>query len=214
MTREDCPAPRPSRAGLRPAPSGSARRAVVLALLGAASWAPWVGLGAAATAWRPVPEASRLGFAAMQGSNTVEAGFERFAAEIVFDPGDLPNARVIVTVDVASLRTGDPKIDAQILSAAGLDAARFPQARYETLALRPKGGDRYEVHARLSLRGVTREVTHDARITIAGGEARAMGEVPLFRTDFGIGQGPFATGSIVSVEVTVRFDLTARRVDG
>jgi polyisoprenoid-binding protein YceI len=98
------------------------------------------------------------------------------------------------------------------VSDAFLAARSHRKARYVTRAVRPLGGDSYEVEADLDLRGVTRPLTHAATIAAGPEEARATGEVEIARADWGVGQGqPRAD---VGAVVTVRFDLAATRRPG
>lgn len=166
---------------------------------------------AAAAGWQVDPARSSLTVAFEQTGKPVTARFERFAAEIAFDPKDLAAAAVVVTVDLASLKTGDAQRDQMAASSELLGVASGSSARYATRKLTARGGDRYEVEANLTLKGVTRLLTHPATIAIAGGEAHAQGEVVLTRTEFGVGANQFPRGDQIGLAVTVRFDLIARR---
>ena len=172
-------------------------------------------LAAAASAeaadWRVDPARSTLTVEVDQGGKPLTGRFERFGAEIRFDPVGLADSRVVVTVDLASFETGDPQRDQIATSHEFLGAAAQPQARYETRSFKALGGDRYEVAAELSLKGVTKPLVHPVTIAIRGGEARATGEVVLTRTDFGVGARQFPHGDQVGLEVRVRFDLAATR---
>lgn len=172
-------------------------------------------LGAAAPAqaadWQVDPARSAVTVEVDQGGRPLTGRFERFDAEIRFDPNDLANARAVVTVDVGSFRTGDGQRDQIAASQEFLGAAAAPQARYEAKAFEPLGGDRYQVEAELSLKGVTKPIAHPATITITGEEAHATGEMTLTRTEWGVGARQFPRGDQVGLEVKVRFDLRARR---
>jgi len=181
------------------------RSAVVMALALAAA-AP-----AAAQDWRVVPEQSVLGLRFRQGSSSFEARFERFTADIRFDPADLAGARVIVAVDVASFRSDDRARDGQATSAPWLAATQQPTATYHVTAFRDRGGGTYEVDAELTLKGVTRKLTHPVTVRIQGTQARAEGAVTLQRGEFGIGSQADPKGGTVGLEVEVRFQIQAVR---
>lgn len=185
-------------------------------LAGALAGAMLLAGHAAATAqsWRLEAEESRIGFTARQGPNELAGAFERFDAEIAFDPQRPEAASVVMVVDIASLTLDDPSRRGEVLSQAGLDAGTFGEARYETVTLAPIGGDRYAARARLTLRGVTRDIDHEAVIRVTGEQAVAEGTVRLDRNAFGVGQGPFASAEIMAPEVLVRFSIAARRVGG
>ncbi|MDX6748533.1 YceI family protein [Geminicoccaceae bacterium 1502E] len=189
-------------------------RRAVFALAFAAAALPAAVAQAAAAGWRPDPAASSLSFEARQGTSRLTGGFERFEASIEFDPARPEAAAIEVTVDVTSLRLGDPSRRGEVLSQAGLDAGAFARATYETVSVTPLGDDRYAIEARLTLRGVTQPLSHDAVIRVSGDEAHAEGLVPVDRNAFGVGQGPFASEEVMAAEVLVRFAIAARRAGG
>lgn len=165
----------------------------------------------AATDWIVDPHRSRLAFSTRQGAQPIEGGFARWTARIRFDPADLPGSAVEVVVDLTSVATGDPARDKQAQAAEFFDSARTPEARYRSRAFRALGGDRFEVEAELTMKGVTRPLAHTVRIAIEGDRATAEGEVPLRRREFGFGSGLFDSEQVLAAEILVRFSLQARR---
>ena len=159
--------------------------------------------------WIVDPAKSKLAVTFHQGSTAVEAGFDRFQATIRFDPADLANALVEVQVDLASFRSGEDQRDAQAKGADFLDADSVTSATYRTTSFRSLGNDVYQVDGELTLKGVTKQLSHEATISVDGDRARAEGVVPLTRTDFNVGTGQFATGSMVGLDVEVGFTLEA-----
>ena len=178
--------------------------AVALACLAAALPGP-----AMAKDWAVDPAASTLTVTIQQGQTPIEARFERFAAEVSFDPAALDQSSVTVTVDLGSFASGDSQRDGQAKGPDFLDAGSVAEAVYRTISFAPLGDDRYQVEAELTLKGVTQELSHEATITVDGDQAHATGTVPLTRTDFAVGSGQFATGTMIGLEVLVAFDLQA-----
>ena len=121
---------------------------------------------------------------------------------------------MVLTVEVASLDTGDGQRNTIAASSQALDASGHPQARYESRSFEALGEERYEVRAALDIRGVTQEITHPATIRVNGDEATAEGRIDLVRTDWGIGQGQLAGPGLVGLEAAVRFRLYATRAGG
>ena len=146
--------------------------------------------------WTVDPAASKLAVTFNQGQTAVDASFERFAATVRFDPAALADASVEVKVDLASFTTGEAQRDAQAQGPDFLAAGSMAEAVYRTTSFEALGGDRYKVTADLTLKGITRQVVHEATITVDGDHAHAEGTVPLTRTDFDVGTGQFATGSL------------------
>lgn len=165
---------------------------------------------ALAAEWRVDPARSTIAAVVNQGGGTFEARFGRFAAEVAFDPARPEATRVAITVDTASFASGHAQRDQVATGDAFLASGSHRDARYVTRAVRPLGGDRYEVEAELELRGVARPLTHTAVIAAGPEEARATGEVEMARADWGVGPGG-QPGPEVGPVVTVRFDLAATR---
>jgi polyisoprenoid-binding protein YceI len=165
----------------------------------------------AATAWTVVAAESRVEFVGSQAGTPFRGRFQAFTAEIIFDPGDLAGSRVIVDIDIASARTGDPTKDAALPQAEWFNVRQYPKARFESQSFTHEQDDRYRVTGLLSIRDVTKTVVMPFSLAIHGNRADVRGVLPISRADFGVGQGPWAGSQAVAHEVTVEIDLAAVR---
>jgi polyisoprenoid-binding protein YceI len=184
----------------------------VLVLLGAGPAA------AEAPLWTVDDKVSRIAFTAKQMQVAIPGRFERFKATIRFDAGDLPGSKALIEIEVATASTPNRDIETEIKREPWFDVAHHPTARFETVAFAHKGGERYDIEGRLTLRGVTKPVTLPATIRVADDpdrpgtlRAQASGEVQVSRTAFGIGQGQWRDVAVVADEVAIRFEIVARR---
>jgi polyisoprenoid-binding protein YceI len=174
-------------------------------------------LGVAAPAkaadWRVLPEHSRIGFRAdfVMGGTVLRGGFDQWTATIRFDPDRLQDARIAVAIRADSARTGDREADGELRSPEWMAFRAFPEARFETIAIRRLAEGRYVAEARLTLRDITRPVTLPFELRIDDGRARMQGALMLDRVAFQIGDGPDPNGQIVSREVAVEVELLAER---
>lgn len=114
-------------------------------------------------------------------------------------------------IDLTSARTGDLQRDTSLQQKAWFDAMIATQARFETTRIVAAGDGTYAAVGTLTLRGQTRPVTLPFRLERTGNAARAVGHVDLVRTEFGIGQGVWATDQWVALAVGVDIDLVATR---
>lgn len=167
-------------------------------------------LAAPAATWQIDPAASRLTFTGTQLGQPFQGRFEKFSASIQFDPA-APEAggQVAVLVDMASARTGDAQRDGAMPEADWFATSRFAQARFEATRFRRTGADAYEAEGTLTIRDVTRPLILPFTLKPDGDATRAQGTVTLTRSDFGVGQGQWASGQWVALEVAVSFDLKA-----
>jgi polyisoprenoid-binding protein YceI len=131
---------------------------------------------------------------------------------VSLDPDRLDDAKIVVTVDIASAATGDRQRDAAMPAKEWFDVAGFPQARFESREVRKTAGG-YEAVGDLTLRGVTKQIALPFTLAIDGRTAHAKGHLGLRRDLFGVGQGEWASGDWVGLDVGVDFDLKAERAD-
>jgi polyisoprenoid-binding protein YceI len=117
----------------------------------------------------------------------------------------------VVSVDIASARTGDQDRDETIPSADWFDTGKFPRATFTTTAIKAVGPDRYQAAGVLNLKGVSRPVVLNFTLKINGAQAVMNGQATLDRTQWGIGQGQFQDESAVPHAVVLHVDLTATR---
>jgi polyisoprenoid-binding protein YceI len=164
-----------------------------------------------AEVWSVIPGSSRLGFVGSQGGQPFEGRFERFAAEIAFDPERPGEGKVLVTIEMASATTGNRDRDGALPTPDWFHVGAHPQGRFETTAIRALGDGRYEASAKLTIRGVTKDVLLPFTLAITGDDAAVKGELTIDRTAFGVGQGPWASGQMVGLPVKVVVDIAARR---
>lgn len=167
---------------------------------------------AAPASWTVDPAKSSLSFAVAINGQTVTGKFKAFGALIAFDPADLAHSSAKVTVPMDEAKTGDATRDAMLLKPAWFNILDFPQAVFQTTSFAPKGGNKYEANAKLSLKGVTKDLTLPFTLDIKGNTAVMKGETELKRLAFGVGQGPdFASGTPVALSVKVMVNVTATR---
>jgi polyisoprenoid-binding protein YceI len=173
--------------------------------------------GVLAQSWQLEP-GSRIGFTAFQQGSPVEGSFERFTADIRFDPDDLGNSRVTVEIDAASITTGHKDRDTTLRSPGFFDAARWPTARFASKVLTRRSGDRYEAEGELTIRDVTRDVVLPFTLTIGPDPdaadrllASAESELEISRLDYGVGQGEWASTKTVGEKVLIRIAIRATR---
>lgn len=168
---------------------------------------------AVAEEWVPDPEQSRIGFRALQMGAPFEGQFKRYRASIVFDPARLDQSQVSFIVDIDSVDTQNAERDATIQSADWFDASNHPAAIFVSEAFTAVGDDRYEAEGALTMRGVTRPVVFPftLNVDVQDGRqiARVDGAFSVARTEYGVGQGQWASEGVVGGQVLIQVDLTA-----
>lgn len=126
---------------------------------------------------------NRIRFTSDAPLETMVGTSSRLSGSFVFDPANLASASGTVEVPIASLRTGIDLRDEHLRSSSWLDAARFPNARFELISvsgassLTPGAEQRLTLRGRFTLHGQTREVSARARVTLVAGAAGARDTV-------------------------------------
>jgi len=160
------------------------------------------------------------------GFSNYTAFFRDFDAQLTFDPADPQAMALQASVDPASVETlfPDPGLDfnAVIAGPEFLDAAQFPEMRFDSTKITLTAPDRAALSGLLTLHGVTRPVT--LRVTFNGGYGghpmdpggarvgfSATGT--LFRSDFGIGFGIPEPGSSLGVSDAVEIVIEAEFIN-
>jgi polyisoprenoid-binding protein YceI len=165
----------------------------------------------AAPIWMIDKAGSRLRFKSAFSGMPLEGGFSRWDAQIAFDPKNLAASKATVSVDMASVATGDRDRDETLPTGDWFNTAKFPRAIFTTTKITSLGGDRYQALGTLSMKGATRPVTLPFTLTIQGNVAKMSGQTVLNRSQFAIGQGQFAGADAVPFEVTVVIAVTAKK---
>ncbi|HEX2802060.1 MAG TPA: YceI family protein [Phenylobacterium sp.] len=166
---------------------------------------------ATAAAWT-VSSGSTLGFATAWSGSPIAGRFDKWHADILFGPEALDKSKVTVTVDLASVKSGDVQRDASLPSADWFDVANHPQAVFTATRFQKTGPDAYLARGTLDLRGVRKPQDLAFRLRITGDTAKVSGTATLDRLAFGVGRGKWAATDSLPAKLAIRVDLTARRI--
>lgn len=154
-----------------------------------------------------LPAQSSLSFVSKQMGVPVEGQFRKFAAQVAFDPAQPGKSKINFTVDVTSATLGVREADAELPKPVWFNSAKFPQASFQSSAVKGLGGGRYEVAGKLSIKGVATDVVVPVTLTQSGATTWASGTFPIKRLTYKIGENEWADTSMVADEVQVKFKL-------
>jgi len=169
----------------------------------------------AATGWVSDSSRSELGFVTSYSGEPVKGVFKRWSAQIAFDPDDLPNSHISVSVDTGSVGTGVEEQDGALIGTEWFSTKLFPQARFVAKEIRrSQGPDAFEAHGELTLRGITKPVTVSFTASSSSSELSMTGSASVDRSAFDVGTGSWSSAELVPLRVAVHFDLKARPASG
>ena len=182
-----------------------------LALAAALTLAAVPALAAPPPTWSVDKAKSKVGFTGSMNEAAFDGTFDRWDAQIAFDPNDLPESRVTATIDIASAKTGDETRDEAMPTDDWFSVKAFPKATFVSRKITAADPGHYVAEGDLTIRGVTRPLTLPFTLAITGDTAQMTGSVPLDRAAFGVGQGQWKTGEAVALKVQVNLAIAAKQ---
>jgi polyisoprenoid-binding protein YceI len=172
--------------------------------------------GTASAAGTPVkytlePTTSLLRFAFEQAGASNTGRFGKYTADITFAADNPAASKIDVSIDTASLDTGDKERDDTLKSADLLDPAKFPKARFVSSKISSTGAGRYEAQGKLTLRNVTKDIKLPLTFQTKDEKGKQIGfltgRYSLKRLEYGVGQGEWKSTEWVKDDVLVTFSL-------
>jgi polyisoprenoid-binding protein YceI len=153
------------------------------------------------------PAQSEITFTVKQLGVPVVGRFTKFNGQFTFNPRDTSTSKVVIHIDVGSAKFGTLETDEEIPKDAWFSALRFPQATFESSAIKALGAGKFEALGKLSIKGSMKEMRIPIVLTKSGAVAFAAGSFVVKRLDFKIGEGEWADVSLVANDVEVKFKL-------
>lgn len=170
------------------------------------------------TEWTLDPSHSRIGFTVPHMViSEVDGQFKKWSGKALLDEKNLHNSQVELTIDAASIDTGDAKRDEHLRAPDFFDAAKYPEIKFKSSRI-TKAGKGYKLQGDLTIHGVTKPVTLDATVSNAvmnpwGKQVRAVRITgKLKRQDFGLNwnktldKGGVLVGDNVELNIKLELD--------
>jgi polyisoprenoid-binding protein YceI len=167
--------------------------------------------------WTLDPAHTRLGFVARHAMVTkVRGSFTEFAGQAVLDADNVGDTKVDLTIEVASVHTGNEQRDGHLRTNDFFDAATYPQIHFVATGAEQVDDDTYRLTGDLTIKGVTNPVSVDFEFTGLAtdpyGNQRAgfEGRTVVNRKDWGVNfNAALETGGVlVSDKITLEFDIS------
>jgi len=152
-----------------------------------------------------------------------------FSGIVAYDPRNPEASSIQVAVDVRSLIADDPgtrrkfglagepsasdraEIDKAMKGDGQLAAARFPSMTFTSTAIATQPDGRFLVTGRLTIRGVTNELTFPAQMSVEGTQLRGRAQLKFKQSSFGYPPYSALLGAIKNKdEVILHIDLVAK----
>jgi len=164
-----------------------------------------------ATEWEMDTKNSHLKFVATYEGLEAPGSFKQFGVRLRFDPEDLQNRQLVVSVNLGSADMDSDDINDAIAQKEWLHVMEFPKAKFESNKIVKKNGNTYLAHGMLSLKGIEQPIDVPFSWFEKGNSANMKGELIVNRTNFNIGSGEWSTGNVIGTDVKVDFTVELRR---
>lgn len=140
--------------------------------------------------------------------------FNKFSAQLAFDPAKMATAQAHIDIDVASIDTGSADGDDAVVGKLWFNAKAFPTASFVSTGLKSLGGNRYEATGKLSVKGKTLDVVAPVTFQANGTRGVFEGGFTIKRLDYAIGEGEWTDLSTVANEIPVKFHIVVNATPG
>ena len=145
---------------------------------------------------------SVLAFATKYDGEVFTGTFPGFDTKLSFDPAKLDDAKLEVTIPLASAKSGNSDRDSTLQGADFFNVGKFAQAKYSATTFRALGNNQYAADGTLELRGVSKPVTLTFTWT-PGAQPVLSGKATVKRLDFGVGGGDWADTKTIPNETAI-----------
>src|SRR3954447_1936003 len=161
---------------------------------------------------------TRLGFVARHAMVTkVRGAFTEFEGTAHLDFQDPTKSSAQLTIQVASITTGQKQRDEHLRTNDFFDAPTYPEITFVSTAVEVKGDDEFRLVGDLTIKGVTKSVavefekTGTAKDPFGNTRVGFDGKAVINRTDWGVNfNAALETGGVlVSEKITLEFDVSA-----
>jgi len=165
----------------------------------------------AGTVLKTEPAKSSITAVFKQMNVPVEGKFKKFTARIELDTAKPDASKASVEIDIKSFDLGDPAFNNEAMNKDWFHAASFPQASFTSTAMKPMGGDKFDVSGKLTIKGKTADVRFPMTIKKEGANQVFEGTLPIKRLAFNIGEGEWKGTGMVADEVLIKFRVVATK---
>lgn len=165
----------------------------------------------AAAAWEIDPSHTHVSFQVAHLGLTHTPGlFRKVQGHVSFDDAKPEASSVTITIDTASIDTVHGQRDADLRSAAWLDAENNPHITFVSTAVRRVDDRRFVISGNLSIRGKTLPVDFDTELTNRAENpflkvpmVGFVGKARIRRSDFGMTQYPAVIADEVELNIAL-----------
>lgn len=157
-----------------------------------------------------IPAQSKIQFVFKEMNVPIDGSFNKFDAQLSFNPDKPAPASAEITIALASIDAGSTEANDEVAGPLWFNTKSFPTAHFVTTAIKPLGKNNFDVTGKITIKGKTHTINTPATFHLDGQRAIFEGTFVLKRADFNIGEGMWADFGTVANEVQIKFRLVAK----
>jgi len=131
--------------------------------------------------------------------------FGKFDAAVNYNAANVAASTAKVDIDVTSVDVGSKEYNDELKKKDWFDTAKYPKATFVSSAFKPGAGGKVDVVGKLTIKGITQDVTAPVTFKQEGSNQIFEGALPVKRNVFKVGDGEWKDTSVVSDDVTIKF---------
>jgi polyisoprenoid-binding protein YceI len=166
----------------------------------------FVTAGLQAQQYKPADAGSSVKFAIKNFGLTVDGSFKGLQGNITFNPANLSASVFNVSVDVATVNTGNGKRDTHLKKEEYFDIAKYPKINFTakkiTAAAKP---GQYTMEGTVTIKGVSKPVSFPFSVSASANGNLFTGQFKINRRNFRVG----GNSMVLSDDVTVILNIAA-----
>jgi polyisoprenoid-binding protein YceI len=173
------------------------------------------------TPWQVDYAQSKLSFTANYSGTEVKGKFDKFKADIIFDPNHLDQSKVTAEIDLRSINTENAERDTALQGPDWFNMAEFPKATFTSTNITKGNQNIYWMEGELTIRDQKRPIRIDFTFPryeldekAKAMRARAQATIPLQRLDYGVGQKEWAATNQIANNVRIDLEIVGVRPAG
>lgn len=157
---------------------------------------------------------SAVTFGFRQMGVPLDGKFNKFSAQVSFDPAQISKAQARIEIDLASIDTGSSDGNEEVVGKKWFNVKAYPTASFVSTGIKSLGGNRYQALGKLSIKGKTQDVAAPVTFQSDGKRGIFEGAFEIKRLDYAIGEGEWTDVSSVANEIQIKFHVVVNASPG
>lgn len=169
----------------------------------------------AITTWEIDKTHSAINFKVTHFFTPVNGSFEDYESTIKFDPENLEESSIVVSIAVNSVNTKNERRDNDLRSDNFFETEKWPNITFKSESIEKTGDNEFVANGTLTIKDTSKEIA--LPFTLLGITDNPMQDnsliagitssIVLNRGDFDVGTGNWASNAVIGEEVTVDINL-------